>query len=177
MIAALALAVPLLAHSVQPNPAACPAEESLSRPWIEHAGPLPRAEFERHLRSMIDGAGIMLLPVNTASWWIGSTRHGRGDSDAIASPGCFVLGSAAFYANGPEDSPAVDFVKVVGSGGEADLRPALIELRWYDPRDGRKHRWFDAALARRLGWDLDGRGAPAGDLRTIPLPNAINELL
>lgn len=155
----------------------CPAEAGLSRPWVEHAGPLPRAELEAHLRAAIDGAGTMLLPVNGESWWIGSTRHGRGAADGIGSPGCFVLGSAAFYVNGLEDAPTVDFVKVVGSGGEAGLRPVLIELRWYDARDGRKHRWFDAALARRLGWDADGRGAPTDAPRPIPLPDAINELL
>lgn len=169
LLAVLALAAPLRA--------ACPPEDSLSRPWVEHSGPLPRAELEAHLRSVLDGAGVMLLPVGTVSWWIGSTRHGRGDAERIPAPGCFVLGSAAFYVNGLEDEPAADFVKVVGSGGEAGLRPALIELRWFDARDGRKHRWFDAALARRLGWHVDGRGAPAGGLRPIPLPDAPNELL
>lgn len=157
--------------------APCPSVEPLSQPWIEHAGPLPDAVLDSHLRSKNDGAGPMLLPVNTVSWWIGASRSGRGDAEGLGAPGCFVLGSAAFYANGLEDSPAVDFVKVVGSGAERSLRGSLIELRWYDAKDGRKHRWFNAALARRLGWDVDGRGAPTDTPRPIPLPDAINELL
>lgn len=71
----------------------------------------------------------------------------------------------------------MDFVKVVGSGAEASLASSLIELRWYDARDGRKHRWFDVALAKRLHWAADGRGAPTETPRPIPYPDAINELL
>ncbi|MEK7857681.1 MAG: trypsin-like peptidase domain-containing protein [Elusimicrobiota bacterium] len=154
------------------KPASCPAQETLSRPWVEHAGPVPQAALDAHLGAKLDGAAPVLLPVNTVSWWIGASRRGRGDA-----PDCFVLGSAGLYVNGPEDAPAVDFVKVVGSGAEAGLRSSLIELRWYDEKDGRKHRWFDTALARRLGWDVDGRGAPTDMPRPIPLPAASNALL
>jgi len=155
--------------------AACPTDESLSRPWIEHKGPVPNPIYERHLKAALDGAAPALLPVDGVSWWIGASRRGRG-GDASAH-GCLVRGSAALYANGPEDAPAADFVKVVGSGAEATLRASLIELRWYDAADGRKYRWFNTALAARLGWNVDGRGAPTGDPRPIPLPDAINELL
>lgn len=170
MIAAIAAAA--LALSTP-----CPTAESLSQTWIEHVGPLPQAMLDSHLRSKNDGAGPMLLPVNTVSWWIGASRSGRAEAEGLDAPGCFVLGSAALYVNGPEDSPAVDFVKVVGAGAEKSLRSSLIELRWYDAKDGRKHRWFNVALAGRLGWDVDGRGAPTDAPRPIPLPDAINELL
>ena len=153
----------------------CPTSEMLSKPWIEHAGPVPRAALEAHLRAPIDGAQASLLPVNAESWWIGAARHGRGNAEG--APGCMVRGSAAVYVNGREDSPAVDFIEVVGAGAEAGLRSSLVELRWYDEKDGRKHRWFDAALAKRLGWDRDGRGAPTATPRPIPLPDALNELL
>lgn len=156
---------------------ACPAPESLSRPWVEHSGPLPEAALAAHLRAEPDGAAPALLPVNAVSWWVGASRRGRGDAEAIASPGCFVHGSAALYVNGPEDAPAVDFVSVVGSGGEASLRERLIELRWFDHGDGRKHRWYNVPLSRSLGWSTDGRGAPTDTPRPIPLPDAVNELL
>lgn len=161
----------------RPDHASCPAPETLSQPWVEHAGPAPQAVLDAHLRSALDGAFPSLLAINTVSWWIGASRRGRGGAEELVQPGCFVRGSAALYVNGPEDAPATDFVRVVSSGSETTLRAALIELRWYDERDGRKHRWFNAALAKGLGWDADGRGAPTDSPRPIPLPDAINELL
>lgn len=158
-----------------PAVASCPSAEALSLPWVEHAGPVPQAVLDAHLRAGLDGASPTLLPVNGISWWVGASRRGRGEVGA--EPGCFVRGSAALYVNGPEDAPSVDFVKTVDAGAESGLRPSLIELRWYDARDGRKHRWFDAALAARLGWATDGRGAPSDSPRPIPLPDASNELL
>ncbi|MBI5245862.1 MAG: trypsin-like peptidase domain-containing protein [Elusimicrobia bacterium] len=161
----------------QSGQASCPAPETLSQPWIEHTGPAPRSVLDAHLNSALDGSFPGLLNVNAVSWWIGASRRGRGNSEEIDLPGCFVRGSAALYVNGPEDAPTSDFVKVVSSGSEASLRAALIELRWYDAKDGRKHRWFDVALAKRLGWDVDGRGAPTDSPRPISLPDSINELL
>ena len=155
---------------------ACPTDDALARPWVEHTGPLPRAAFEAHLGADSNGATTLLLPVNTVSWWVGASRRGRDDAAASASHGCFVLGSAALYANGPEDAPAVDILKAVESGNEASLGERLIELRWYDPKSGRKHRWFDEALAARLGWSTDGRGRPTETPRPIPMPDAVNEL-
>ena len=189
--AALALSAPLqaqefpvemrVAHDLvlraKARLASCPAAGTLSRPWVEHAGPAPQAAIDAHLRAELDGSFPGLLTVNAASWWIGASRRGRGNTEELDIPGCFVRGSAALYVNGPEDAPATDFVKVVDSGSEATLRAALIELRWYDAKDGRKHRWFDMVLAKRLGWDVDGRGAPTDSPRPISLPSSINELL
>lgn len=157
--------------------AACPSSENLSRPWIEHSGPVPQSILATHLRGELDGSSPGLLTVNGESWWIGASRRGRGKPEELDLPECFACGSAAVYVNGPENDPSVDFGKVVGSGSEATLRDALIELRWFDERDGRKHRWFDTAHARRLGWDRDGRGTPTDAPRPIPLPDSINELL
>ena len=165
------------APGLAPGQASCPTSETLSRPWVEHGGPAPQTAIDAHLRASLDGSFPGLLTVNATSWWIGASRRGRGNADELEQPGCFVLGSAALYVNGPENAPTSDFVKVVNSGSEATLRGALIELRWYDAKDGRKHRWFDVALAKRLGWDVDGRGAPTDSPRPINLPDSINELL
>lgn len=156
-----------------PASAACPDEASQSAPWIEHAGPFPTEALQRHLHADLDGTAALLLPVNTVSWWIGVSRRGRGNDDAAA---CRVLGSAAFYANGPENAPAENIDNVILAGGEARLWPVLVELRWLDPKDGRKHRWFNEALAKKLGWSTDGRGMPTETPRPIPLPEAPNEL-
>lgn len=156
-----------------PASAACPDEGSLSAPWIEHAGSFPTEAFQEHLRAGLDGAAALLLPVNTVSWWLGVSRRGRGNDGAAA---CLVLGSAAFYANGPENAPVEDVGKIIRTGGEARLWPVLMELRWFDPKDGRKHRWFNETLSKTLGWSTDGRGRPTETPRPVPLPDASNEL-
>lgn len=155
--------------------AACPGLEGLKRPWLEEAGGLPSPRAERHLAAGLDALEIQLIPVNGESWWVGGSRRGRGSREP-AEPGCFALGSAAFYVYGREDEPEVDFERTVRSGGERSLSARLIELRWYDEATGRKRRWFDARLAARLGWDRDGRGAPTEAPRPIPLPQTPNEL-
>lgn len=157
-----------------PAGAACPTTASLSAPWVEHSGDFPREAFDDHLYADLDATATVLLPVDTVSWWLGAARRGRGPE---ADLNCRVLGSAAIYANGPENDPTEDVDKVVRSGGEARLWPSLIELRWYDPKDGRKHRWFNLSLSKKLGWSTDGRGAPTDRPRPIPLPDAVNELL
>ena len=166
-----------LGKTPSPNQASCPTTDALSQPWIENAGGAPRALIDAHLRTALDGAFPGLLPVNTVSWWIGASRRGRGNSESAPSPGCLVRGSVALYVLGHEKTADVDFVKIVNSGAEASLNTSLIEFRWYDEKDGRKHRWFNVALAAKLGWTTDGRGVPSDTRRPISLPGAINELL
>ena len=146
----------ILAEYKATTDSSCPSLASLSRPWIEHRGSIPAAIHVAHLSSALNGATVSLVPMHGQSRWIGTSRRGRGEEPA--EPGCFVLGSAALYANGPEEAPTVDFVATVNSGSEASLGKILVELRWYDPKDGRKHRWINPA------WP-------------IPLPQTINELL
>ena len=177
LIAALVAALALSSHAQAVNPASCPAIDSLSQPWVEHAGAAPRALIDAHLRAALDGAYPGLLPVNTVSWWVGASRRGRGEADSAPSPGCLVRGSVALYVLGHEQAPEVDFVKIVNSGAETSLGSSLIEFRWYDEKDGRKHRWFNTALAAKLGWNTDGRSTPSDTHRPISLPDAINELL
>lgn len=162
------------ARGMRTASARCPAPEQLVQPWVEHAGVLPAARLKEHLAASVDAAAPVLLPVEAVSWWLGGSRRGRGDG--AQAPACFALGSAAVYVIGPEWAPAYDFARAVEEGAESSLAPRLIELRWYDARDGRKHRWYNVALARELGWDSDGRGAPAS-ARPVPLPQAVNELL
>lgn len=178
MLATFAAAVLAFSSPVQAQAAAsCPTTDSLSKPWVEHAGAVPRALIDAHLRAALDGAYPGLLPVNTVSWWIGAARRGRGDAESILSPGCLVRGSAAIYVLGHEMAPDINFVEIVHTGAETSLGTSLIEFRWYDEKDGRKHRWFNTTLAARLGWSTDGRGAPSDTHRPLSLPDAINELL
>ena len=170
---AVACALPAFAA---PAKRSCPSVNSLSKPWVEHVGPVQEKILAAHFKAEVDDARVMLLSIDTIYWWVGSVRRGRGEEESIQDPGCFVLGTAAFYVNGPERDPMVDFIKVIGEGNESALAAMLMELRWYDPKDGRKHRWYNTALADRLGWSVDGRGQPSGNTRPIPPPQSTTEL-
>ena len=152
----------------RPGAAACP-EAPASKDWVEEAGAPPRAVARRHIAAPGADAVPLLVPIQAASYWIGmSWRSGE--------PSCFLSGSVAYYFNGPEDEPQVDFVKAVRAGGEAGLAERLVELRWYDPADGRRHRWFNIPLAARLGLLTDPRGREDPSARPLPLAQAVNSL-
>lgn len=146
----------------------CPADSGEARPWVVHGGVPPAHIASAHAGGALDGATTALQPINTVSWWLGFSRRGSG--------GCFLDGTVAVYVIGQEREPQVDFVDVVSKGSETALAARLIELRWYDEKDGRRHRWFNWALAGQLGWTSDGRGAPAEPSAQIPLPPGVNEL-
>lgn len=163
MLERLAAAAGAAAPAVAPP---CPSLDDLRPGWVEHAT-LPQSELERHLARPSTEAVPMLLPVAGLHHWIGvsvrNPEHGR----ASREPACFVVGSAAFYENGLEQEPRVDIVEAIRSG-EPRLREHLVELRWFDPSDGLRHRWFDAEAARRLGWPATGS--------PLPLPFVLNSL-
>lgn len=141
--------------------AACPPVSGIAREWVEHNGERPPVNIVDGHYGFPPAAAIpMLLPVHMVSYWVGVSRRAPGGASPGEEPGCLVLGSAAFYDNGPEDRPRVDFVGVVQAGEERGLREHLVELRWFDPATGKRHRWFNVKLARRLGWLMDGRGGP-----------------
>lgn len=148
----------------------CPGADSVSREWVDHAGDVPAARLAGHLALPPAWAAPLMLPVHGVSFWVGVSLRGGGHGD------CFLDGSVAFYFNGPEDVPEVDFVQRVSRGAELELGAKMLELRWFDPSDGRKHRWFNAALARRLGWFTTGDGRNDESYRPIPLPAAGNSL-
>lgn len=154
----------------------CPALDTLVPEWREHAGPAPDAIFAAHHARALGSAAPMLVGTHAGAFWIGVARRSDALARAEREPGCFVLGSAAFYAVGFEDDPQLDFVATVGRGDELGLADRLIELRWYDPAGGKRQRWFNAPLARRLGWLSDGRGTEDPGARPIPLAEALNAL-
>lgn len=158
--------------------AACPPVSGIAREWVEHAGERPPVNIvDSHYGFQPVIASPLLLPVHAVSYWVGVSHRASGGASPGEEPGCLVLGSAAFYDNGPEDRPRVDFVGVVKAGEERGLRERLVELRWFDPGTGKRHRWFNVKLARRLGWLSDGRGIEDETHRPIPLAAAINSLL
>jgi hypothetical protein len=119
------------------------------------------AELDRHLAAPPTQAAPAFVEAGGAGHWLGVSWRGGSEAD-------FGAGTAAFYYNGPEDAPAVDFVSEVAAGREAALAGRLIELRWRE--DGRLVRKVDHALLRRLGF------TPEDAKRLLPLPQAANSL-
>lgn len=154
MIKLLALAV-LLSSAVSVR-AAGPCDPG--RQWVSSASPaVPSARLAGHLARPLRRATPILLTVYGTSYWVGVAYR-----DPSAEPSCHATGSVAFYYLGLENNPELDFVKTVEAGGESGLKARLLELRWYDAKDGLRHSWADAQLADRIGWFTDERGERGG---------------
>lgn len=151
----------LLVSAVSAPPSDCPRFDDIQSAWIEEASLPPGLGLPAaHWKEASIKASPMLIAVRGEHFWFGVSHR----SDALArrpdEPGCWVTGAAAFYILGPENDPQVDFVRVVQDGREELLGARLIELRWFSRGDGKRRRWYNAALARELGWDPSDRPLP-----------------
>lgn len=161
---------------VHPPKGRCPSDDELvkNENWVEHAGGNPPARvLKTHFaHAYAGGAGMNMTPRSRPMAWLwlgGHTNQGwkfRGTGRIEA--GCFVIGTVAYYKD--RWPPSVDFL----NKGEAQEKAwfekgaiKLLELRWYDPADGRRHRWYNSRLGSEIGW-------PARS--PIPLPMPINSL-
>lgn len=163
-----ALAAALLLSAVP-----CRAAQSCSpdTQWVSSAAStVPPARLAAHLARSARRVLPMLLPVYSVSYWVGVVYR-----DESADPACHATGSVAFYYVGLENNPELDFVKTVEGGGEAGLKARLLEVRWYDPKDGLRHSWANDALADKIGWFTDQRGERGGPW-PIPYSSTPNEL-
>ncbi len=149
----------------------CPAVAA-SGEWFEHQGPVP----EGHLSRPVGQVTPMLVTAHLHSSWIGMVWRSNQAIDAKNDPNCFLTGSAAYYYMGPEEDPQIDIMKTVAQGEERLIGTRLIEYRWVDAKEGRRNRWFNKALAEKIGWFVDGRGTPMPETRPIALPQAGNTL-
>lgn len=154
--------------------ASCPLVERIGG-WIEEVGAPPAAVIEARPGLPLGSAAPNLLPIQGIYYWVGLAHRSNPLPDGSDNPGCFAAGSAAFYAVGPEQDPEIDFVKSVEDNEQA-LAARLVELRWFDPADGLRHRWFNVPLAKKLGWLTGPRGETDEGHRPIPLPAAANSI-
>ena len=126
--------------------------------WVSSSSlAVPEARLAEHLARTVRRATPSMLTVYSVTSWIGIVYR-----DASSEPACHATGSVAFYYVGPEDKPELDFVKTIEAGNEASLKNRLLDLRWYDEKDGLRHSWTDFDLADRLGWWTDERGERGG---------------
>lgn len=121
------------------------------------------AETERHLAAPPTQSAPLFIELKGAGHWVGVSWRGGSEAD-------FGAGTAAFYYNGPEAEPAVDFLREVSEGREAALSGRLLELRWREGGTGRLVRKVDHSLMKRLGF------SPEDARRLLPLPQAANSL-
>lgn len=126
--------------------------------WVSSSSlAVPQARLAEHLARPVQRVSPTLLTVHSVLYWVGVVYR-----DASAEPACHATGSVAFYYFGLEAQPEIDFVKTVESGGEATLKARLLELRWYDEKDGLRHAWAGFDLADKIGWFTDERGERGG---------------
>jgi hypothetical protein len=84
-------------------------------------------------------------------------RTGATVEDSRKNPGCFVVGTVAFYVESSWPPSTNYFEKITAettgvlSERETISKRLLFELRWFDPKDNRRHRWFDERRNKALG--------------------------
>ncbi|MEK7234586.1 MAG: hypothetical protein AAB268_12280 [Elusimicrobiota bacterium] len=169
--------LPVASVSAGGAAAECPDLDLVDRTWVEHAGtPAPNDVLETHMATPRTSASPMLVPVTQAYYWLGISVRNPYGVNPVPALSCYLLGSVAYYNNGIEGNPELDMVKEISEGREPQLRDRLVELRWFDPKENKKHRWFNVALARSLGWFTYANGTQDENLRPIPLPPVPNSL-
>ncbi len=175
-----------------PLPGNCPSDETLKNntDWVEHT-----EDWNKYLDNILEThfslplspekptLSLNLTPVNVnrgmgVSKWreIIWTVNRTNQKDYVGQNyNCYVIGMAAYYVEAKNKNgwpPDALFLEIPESE-EKWLKEgaiSLIELRWYDAVEKKRHRWFNRRLASFLDWLENNYFSP------IPLPLAINTL-
>ncbi len=178
-----------LTHSLPGN---CPSAERLikNKEWVEHTGPwnknlekLLAVHFNLPITPVKPAISLTLLPVNVDRgmgisqcreivWAVHRTNQTNFSGE---NNNCHVLGTVAYYVevrNQDGWPPKADFAnKSTFEKQWLQKRvTGLIEFRWYDPVEQRRHRWFNRRLAYFMKWVKANKVSP------IFLPRVINSL-
>lgn len=157
----------------------CPGIDDIKAEWVEHTDPagIP-VLLKEHLRSTLVRSSPILLLIHRVPYYLGVSRRGDLLAQADLEPGCQVTGTVAYYVIGEEGNPEINFDLLMSDPGlEGTLGGRLAEFRWFDLKDGRRHRWYNLKLAASRGWLADEFGRPTPDYRPIEtFTNGINEL-
>ncbi len=171
---------------------ACPSTAVLAqnKDWVEHVGvwnksmetlltehfSLPLAPVKPNvalsLVSVNVDRGMGIAPSSEILWTVYRTNQ---TNFSEKSTNCHVLGSVAYYVEVRNESgwpPKVMFINNPDSEKQwlSNGMIGLIEFRWYDPVDKKRHRWFNSRLALYLQWVKGTSDSP------IFLPRAVNTL-
>lgn len=165
--------------AVGPVVPGCPGIDDIKAEWVEHTDPVDiPARLRDHLDSALVQSGPVLLSIHRVPYYLGVARRGDLLAQADLEPGCQVTGTVAYYVIGEEGAPEINFDLIMADpAGEKALGGRLSELRWFDLKDGRRHRWYNLELAASRGWLVDEYGNPTPDYRPIEtFTNSINDL-
>ena len=155
---------------------ACPPLGALDGSWTEEAPqPFPAQVMNVHLSQPRAYAAPMLVAAPFENFWVGVVHRSNRIEEMKKDPGCMVVGSVAYYVIGQEGNPEIDFMGVLEGGSEGSLNQRLIEVRWFDVRTLRRHRWYNERLANTLGWTSQGNGETI-EGSPLPLGQAPNSL-
>lgn len=179
-------------NMVLPSPDVCPSSDVLAqnKDWIEHTGLWSKnmvSFLANHLSLPLSPnkptISVSLVPVDvdrgmgiTQSSEIVWTVRRTGQTNFRGkSSNCHVIGSVAYYVEASNKDgwpPKVSFIKEPEYEKQwlQNGTIGLIELRWYDPVEMKRNRWFNSRLARYLQWVKGGRYS------AISLPRVINSL-
>ena len=174
------------------SPAVCPSNSILekNKKWVEHDESWNKdlnSIFEAHLKlplSPVNGSvylnlvsvhvnrGLGLYPRREIVWSVKRTNQG---GNFEKNNNCYLSGTVAYYVELKNSNGWPPVVQILNKPEieeeclqKGDL--GLIELRWYDPVEKRRHRWFNHRLALHLKWAKSYNYSP------IMLPRVINEL-
>lgn len=170
----------------------CPSDETImkNREWVEHSGAwnknlskLLGVHLSNPLVPVKPTIALTLLPVNVdrgmgiAQWSeiVWTVYRSNQKNFTGKNSNCYLLGSVAYYVEVRNENgwpPMVGF-----ANNPEHEKPwlqkgliGLIEFRWYDPVENKKHRWFNSKLALFLQWVKENGNSP------ISLPRAVNSL-
>lgn len=170
----------------------CPTIETLitNREWVEHSGGWNEhlgKKLATHLRLPLKPVkptiSFTLLPIDVDrgmgihSWqeilWV---IHRTNQTNFVGKNGnCHVMGSVAYYVevknkNGWPPKIAFQNKPSYEQNWLVNGEIGLIEFRWFDPVENKKHRWFNSNLALLINWVKGESYSP------IPLARVINSL-
>lgn len=150
----------------------CPSINKLAtnKEWVVHTWRPKSIQglFEKHLTTPLAPIKVplhriaVLVNVNRGmgktKWseivWVIQRSYMK-TTDINGKPSCYVMGSVAFYVELQNKNgwpPEVNFK----SKSERKLinqeQLALIELRWFDPLENKRHQWYNQKLATFIQW-------------------------
>ena len=183
-----------------PQKGDCPDHDTLevNRKWVEHKlSEKVSSVYKAHLDDIpIERAFMQLISTQSidtgipSSYWIGMvtrsnqlTRDPKNGNISYPNSSCSVVGTVAVYIF-PGDFPHFDLVKEIEReliNGERRERALLedpsklgynlLEVRWYDPSDQKRHRWFNSNLANRTKRErrlkMEPLSLPRGIINTL----------
>lgn len=158
---------PSLLEQLLPSPGQCPsdADRDNNKEWQLHMGseiPLDPLNLLVEATSLPTPAFfplILVVPVLDGTgvedfFLRGVFRSNQSQKDFSKNLNCYLSGVFMYYVELDDiNMSPEEFVK---NGNEIKLvnegKIGVLEIRWYDKRDKKRHRWINTLLTKKLQW-------------------------